>query len=183
MPVVCRQFWGPDMQKTVIFHSCSLDRWPMSLFVQFIDRCGRRCDHAATLGLLLEVPQTQFIARVGRHSSAHRDGGLSAMVWWRCWLGIFCAPPGCPGVERQFFGALDDEEFFVVEGSCTNSYSEFVDINTLSEGPRRKRKQQQQQQQQQQQEFWELCGVIPQFAGHLSVVCVSLCPLQRICLS
>ena len=24
MPVACRQFWGPDVQKTVIFHSCSL---------------------------------------------------------------------------------------------------------------------------------------------------------------
>ena len=31
----------------------------------------------------------------------------------------FRAPPGCPGVERQFsqLGALDDEEFFVIEGS------------------------------------------------------------------
>ena len=32
-------------------------------------------------------------------------------------VGIFRSL-GCPGVERQFFGALDDEEFFVVEGSC-----------------------------------------------------------------
>ena len=24
MPVACRQFWGPDVQKTVVFHSCSL---------------------------------------------------------------------------------------------------------------------------------------------------------------
>ena len=40
----------------------------MSLFVQF-DGYGRRCDHAATSGLLLEVPQTQFIARVRGHSS------------------------------------------------------------------------------------------------------------------
>ena len=53
------------------------------------------------MGLLLEVPQTPFIARVGRHSSAHRDGGLF-WVWRRCWAGIFRAPPGCPGVERQF---------------------------------------------------------------------------------
>ena len=26
MPVACRQFWGPDVQKTVVFHSCSLDK-------------------------------------------------------------------------------------------------------------------------------------------------------------
>ena len=32
---------------------------------------------------------------------------------------IFRAPPGSPGVERQFFGALDGEEFFAIEGSCT----------------------------------------------------------------
>ena len=30
------------------------------------------------------------------------------------------APPGCPGVERQFFGALDGEEFFAIEGSHAN---------------------------------------------------------------
>ena len=34
----------------------------MSLLVQFIDGCGCPCAYAATLGLLLEVPQTQFIA-------------------------------------------------------------------------------------------------------------------------
>ena len=33
-------------------------------------------------------------------------------------LGIFRAPLGRPGVERQFSEPLDDEEFFVVEGSC-----------------------------------------------------------------
>ena len=39
---------------------------------------GGRCPCCAgrRLGLLLEVPQTQFIARIGRHSSVHRDGGL-----------------------------------------------------------------------------------------------------------
>ena len=26
MPVACRQFWGPDVQKTVVFHSCSLGK-------------------------------------------------------------------------------------------------------------------------------------------------------------
>ena len=41
----------------------------------------------------------------------------------RCFLaffGLFRAPPGCPRVERQFFGALDGEEFFVVEGPHAN---------------------------------------------------------------
>ena len=51
--------------------------------VQFIDGYGRRCDHAATSGLVLEVPQTQFIARVGGHSSAHSDGHVFCRVWRR----------------------------------------------------------------------------------------------------
>ena len=59
-----------------------LTRWSMSLFMQFIDGYGRPCAYAATLGLLLEVLQTQFIARAGGHSSC-RDRGFSAMVWWR----------------------------------------------------------------------------------------------------
>ena len=47
----------------------------MSLFTQFIDGYGRPCAYAATSGLSLEVPQTQFIARAGGHSS-YRDSGL-----------------------------------------------------------------------------------------------------------
>ena len=35
-------------------------------------------------------------------------------------LAIFRAPPRCPGVERQFIGALDGEEFFAIEGSHAN---------------------------------------------------------------
>ena len=54
------------------------------------------------MGLLLEVPQTPFIARVGGQSSAHRDGGLSRGFGGDAVAGIFRAPPGCPGVERQF---------------------------------------------------------------------------------
>ena len=34
-----------------------------------LDGYGRRCDHAVTMGLVLEVPQTQFIARVCGPSS------------------------------------------------------------------------------------------------------------------
>ena len=50
-------------------------RWPMSLFVQFIDGYGRRCDHAATSGLLLEVPSDSVIARVRGHSSCTTETG------------------------------------------------------------------------------------------------------------
>ena len=75
----------------------------MSLLVQFIDSYGRRCDHAATAGLLLEVPQTQFIARVRGPSSMHRDRELSAGLGGDVGLGSFRAPPGRPGVERQFW--------------------------------------------------------------------------------
>ena len=53
-------------------------------------------------GSLLEVPRIQFIARVGRHSSMHRDRGLS--FGGDVGLGFFRAPPGRPGVERQFSG-------------------------------------------------------------------------------
>ena len=50
----------------------------------------------------------------------NRDG-FSVLHWVAVLCGygffrIFRAPPGCPGVERQFFGALDDEEFFVRRG-------------------------------------------------------------------
>ena len=58
------------------------------------------------MGLLLEVPQTQFIVRVGLSRGFGGDVGV----------GIFRAPPGCPGVERS----LDDEEFFVIEGLLHN---------------------------------------------------------------
>ena len=56
--------------------------WSMPLFMQFIDGYGRPCNPAATLGLPLEVPQTQFIASAGGHSSC-RDRGLSARAWRR----------------------------------------------------------------------------------------------------
>ena len=46
------------------------------------------------LSLLLEVPQTQFIARVGRHSSAHRDGGFRRGFGGDVGLGIFSRSSG-----------------------------------------------------------------------------------------
>ena len=60
---------GYDAENCGISAVAVLTRWSMSLFMQFIDGYGRRCDHAATSGLTLEVPQTQFIARVRGHSS------------------------------------------------------------------------------------------------------------------
>ena len=43
---------------------------------------------------------------------------------------IFRALPGCPGVESQFFGALDDgEEFFAIEGSPCHLAQRTVDIH------------------------------------------------------
>ena len=63
---------------------------------------GRPCAYAATSGLSLEVPQTQFIARAGGHSS-YRDSGLRrGFCGGDVGLGIFRAPPGRPGGERQF---------------------------------------------------------------------------------
>ena len=66
--------------------------------------------------------------RLGTFQLCNRDG-FSVMHWVAVYGGfggyerafsrffrIFRAPPGCPGVERQFFAALDDEEFFFVEG-------------------------------------------------------------------
>ena len=41
----------------------------VDVLAQFIDGCGRPCDHAATFFATLEVPQLQFIAGVGGHSS------------------------------------------------------------------------------------------------------------------
>ena len=43
-------------------------RWSISLLAQFIDKIWTSCDHAATSGLVLEVPQILFIARAGGHS-------------------------------------------------------------------------------------------------------------------
>ena len=45
-------------------------------------------------GLLLDVPQIQFIARVCGSSCVHRDRGLSARVRWRCRVGHFSRSSG-----------------------------------------------------------------------------------------
>ena len=68
--VVQRQVLGVDSAENCGGPAVAvLTKWSMSLFVQFINGYGRRCDHAPTSSLSLEVPQTQFIARVRGHSS------------------------------------------------------------------------------------------------------------------
>ena len=75
MPVACRQFWGPDVQKTVVFHSCSLDKVADVPARAVHRRLWMSLCLRSDVGLLLEVPQTQFIAGAGGHSS-YRDSGL-----------------------------------------------------------------------------------------------------------
>ena len=76
--------------------------------VQFIDGYGRRCDHAATSGLAtVKVPQTQFIAGVGGHSSSQQrrscfQQGMAAMKVFWTFLGHFSRSSRSSGVERQF---------------------------------------------------------------------------------
>ena len=69
---------------------------------------GRRCDHAATLGLAtVEVPQIQFIAGVSGHSSSqqrrvrfqHGYGGDEGFLALFC---HFSRSSRSSGVERQF---------------------------------------------------------------------------------
>ena len=109
--VVQRQVLGVDSAENCGISAVAvLTKWSMSLLLQFIDGYGRRCDHAATSGLLLEVPQTQFIARVRGHSSCTTETvtmlsavlGMEAMKGFSAFWSMFRAPPGCPGVERQF---------------------------------------------------------------------------------
>ena len=68
--VVQRQVLGYDSAENCGISAVAvLTRWSISLLAQFIDKIWTSCDHAPTSGLWLEVPQTQFIARVRGHSS------------------------------------------------------------------------------------------------------------------
>ena len=75
--------------------------WSMPLFMQFIDGYGRPCDPAVTLGLPLEVPQTQFIARVDGHSSCRDRGLRRGFCGGDVGPGHFSRSSGSSGVERQ----------------------------------------------------------------------------------
>ena len=61
----CALSVGDSRDPAVAAHSTS---WSISLLAQFIDKIWTSCDHAATSGLVLEVPQILFIARAGGHS-------------------------------------------------------------------------------------------------------------------
>ena len=76
-------------------------------------------------------------------------GTVGATLWcrrtrasacFRVFLVLLCARSGkfvensLPFRAAQLVGALDDEEFFVVEGSCTISCSALVDMDILPEG-------------------------------------------------
>ena len=66
MPVACRQFWGPDVQKTVVFHSCSLDN-VADVSARAVHRPG------------VDVPvfmQRRSLALGGDTGSVHR------LFWW-----------------------------------------------------------------------------------------------------
>ena len=85
MPVACRQL-GSRRAENYGFSQLQSARWSMSLLVQFIDGCGCPCVFAVTVGLLLEVPHTQFITgadglsscRVGVSSWVDGDEGVGA---------------------------------------------------------------------------------------------------------
>ena len=121
-----------------------LTRWSTSLLAQFIDKLWTSCDHAATSGLVLEVPQIQFIARVVDSPVVQQRMVLDyAVVVMAAMTGFFFSGFSAffallrvvPRFSASFssWGALDDEESI----SC----SECVDINTLSEGSRQQQQQ------------------------------------------
>ena len=75
MPVACRQFWGPDVLKTVIFHSCSLDKVadvPARAVHRWLWMSLCLCSDG---GALAGGASAQFIAGAGGLSS-FRDSGL-----------------------------------------------------------------------------------------------------------
>ena len=70
IPVVSTTGAGVEVQKTAtvpqLQHIRQDGRYPC--WRSFIDKIRTSCDHAATSGLVLEVPQILFIARAGGHS-------------------------------------------------------------------------------------------------------------------
>ena len=73
----CRQFGVRQCRKLWNFRSCSAVMVVDVPVMQFIDGCGCPCVFAGTVGLWLEVPQTQFIAGV--------HGLSSCRVWVSSW--------------------------------------------------------------------------------------------------
>ena len=81
MPVACRQFWGPDVQKTVIFHSCSLGQVVDVLARAVHRRLWMACAYATTSGLLLEVPQLSSSPGLVDFPGSETVGFFEG--WWR----------------------------------------------------------------------------------------------------
>ena len=83
---------GLSVQKNCGIRSCSAD-----IVVDVPVCAGRR------LGLLLEMPQTQFSARVrGSFQCAPRQGGIQRGFGGDVGLGIFRAPLGRPELSASF---------------------------------------------------------------------------------
>ena len=104
---------------------------------QFIDGCGRPCDHAATFyfdsGSATDSVHRRLWTVGGRSSSQQRwalgfhHGGYGGDEgFFGPFSAIFRATRLCPGVERPVFGALDGEEFFAIEGSCQSVRSDML---------------------------------------------------------
>ena len=94
---------------------------------QFIDGCGRPCDHAATFcfdsgsatdSVHRRCPWTVQLCNRGGHSAFSSGGYGGDEGFFRPFAAIFRAPSVRTDVEREFFGAFDGEEFFAIEGSC-----------------------------------------------------------------
>ena len=79
--------------------------------MQFLPGCGRPCGLAGRPGVPGEA------GRCLRFSSS-QELGLTAVMGFLAHFAPFFALLRLSGVERQFsqLGALDDEEFFVIEG-------------------------------------------------------------------
>ena len=91
--------------------------------VEFIEGYGRPCGLAVTSGLVEGASdsvhrQSQWTFQFLRDGYAF-SVGMAAMREWP-----FFALLQLSGVERQFFGALDGEEFFAIEGSCAINFSD-----------------------------------------------------------
>ena len=83
MPVACRQFWGPDVQKTVVFHSCSLDKVADVPARAVHRRLWTSLCLAATLGSCWRCLRLSSSPRAGGHSSYRDCGFVEGLVAMR----------------------------------------------------------------------------------------------------
>ena len=69
------------------------------LLAQFIDGCGRPCDHADSVH---HQSRGHSCCTTETGTQLPAVWGMAAVKEFLLFLRIFRAPPGCPGVERQF---------------------------------------------------------------------------------